>query len=71
MLSSEFQFSFKQNHFENLNTKINDAEVYVQKTADFGVGSVHSHDYIEIAFVQSGHGWHMLGNELSRCEPGR
>jgi len=31
---------------------------------------VHSHDYIEIAFVQSGCGWHMLDDELSRCEPG-
>jgi len=45
-------------------------EVIVEKARDFEMIDMHTHAFIEIAFVESGHGWHILGEEITRCGPG-
>jgi len=47
-----------------------DAEIAVTKTLNFEAGELHSHDFIEICFVQAGKGWHMLGGRAAHCGPG-
>lgn len=42
-------------------------EVIVQKHTDFEFVKMHSHEFIEIAFVQSGHGIHVLEDQTSQC----
>jgi len=45
-------------------------EVIVQKVTQAENTVRHSHDFIEIAFVRSGCGWHIQGEERTPCEPG-
>lgn len=46
------------------------AEVIVEKHTDFDMTDMHTHDFIEIAFVLSGHGWHVMSEDIMRCGPG-
>lgn len=45
-------------------------EVIVQVHPGFDAVEMHTHEFIEIAFVAAGRGWHVLGEELMRCETG-
>lgn len=56
-------------HFNKLSGNYH-TEVIVMKTSESKIEEMHSHDFIEIAFIQSGNGWHVLGNETRRCYPG-
>lgn len=54
----------------NTLSPISGSEVIVQKATVFDLSDMHTHDFIEIAFVQSGCGWHVLGEAITRCESG-
>lgn len=56
-------------NFDSL-TSVPGSEVIVEKAEDFDVIDMHTHEFIEIAYVQSGHGWHVLGENITRCVPG-
>ncbi len=56
-------------NFDSL-TSVPGSEVIVEKAEDFDVIDMHTHEFIEIAYVQSGHGWHVLGETVTRCAPG-
>ena len=45
-------------------------EVIVQVHPEFDAVEMHTHEFIEIAFVASGVGWHVLGEQITRCEAG-
>lgn len=45
-------------------------QVIINRVPDFDSVDMHTHEFIEIAFVESGTGWHILGEEVRRCRPG-
>lgn len=45
-------------------------QVVVTRSNHLDFIDMHSHEFIEIAYVRSGSGWHMLGDELTRCGAG-
>ena len=64
MIPSKYSLSFE------LGDHIPNTEVIVERTADFDAIEMHTHEFIEIAYVHSGDGWHVLGDEVRRCGPG-
>ncbi len=42
----------------------------VQFHPAFDQTEMHTHDFLEIAYVAGGHGWHVLGEQISRCQGG-
>ena len=54
----------------NLEGSAPNTGVYVRKVTGFDVIDMHTHEFIEIAFVAGGNGWHVLGDNVSRCAPG-
>ena len=45
-------------------------DVLVNRFPDYMECCYHDHDFLEIAYVQAGHGWHVLGKEIMLCGPG-
>lgn len=45
-------------------------EVVINKYSDFDFGQMHTHAFIEICFISSGNGWHLLNDQICRCRPG-
>lgn len=45
-------------------------EVVVNRYSDFDFGQMHTHAFIEICFISSGSGWHLLNDQVCRCRPG-
>ena len=45
-------------------------DVLVNRFSDYLECCYHEHDFLEIAYVQAGHGWHVLGKEIMLCGPG-
>lgn len=64
MIPSKFNLSF------DAESSLPNTEVVVKKVTDFDVIDMHTHEFIEIAYVYAGHGWHVLGDEPQRCGPG-
>lgn len=64
MIPSKFNLSFDSE------ASLPNTEVVVKKVTDFDVIDMHTHEFIEIAYVHAGHGWHVLGDEPRRCGPG-
>lgn len=50
--------------------KLQNTEVIVSRVTDFDVIDMHTHEFIEIAYVHAGSGWHVLGDDIRRCGPG-
>lgn len=64
MIPSKFNLSFDSE------ASLPNTEVVVKKVTDFDMVDMHTHEFIEIAYVQAGSGWHVLGDETRRCGPG-
>lgn len=63
MISSSEKLKFSDYSLPN-------TQVTVMRVGDYEIGDMHTHEFIEIAFVFSGTGWHILGDRVSRCGPG-
>jgi len=64
VIPSKYNLSFdRENHVPN-------TEVIVNRVTEFDSIDMHTHEFIEIAFVQAGDGWHVLGDDIRRCGPG-
>ena len=64
MIPSKYSISFDgERHLPN-------TEVIVNMTTNFDNIEMHTHEFIEIAFVERGSGWHVLGDDVRRCGPG-
>ena len=45
-------------------------DLIVNRFPDYMESDYHDHEFIEIAYVQAGHGWHVLDKEIMLCGPG-
>lgn len=50
--------------------KIKGIDVEVNRFERYDGGDIHTHDFIEAAFLSAGSGWHLLNGSLTRCKPG-
>ena len=49
---------------------VRDAQVIVNYFKDLDEVELHRHDFIEVAFVEAGHGWHVLNGIPMLARPG-
>ena len=51
-------------------SKVSNVNVVINRYEDFQASDLHTHAFIEIAFIQRGHGWHILDQRIMRCKAG-
>ena len=69
-MGDDFVLSHNSNLILSEQDMLPDTEVAVTRSLKFEAGELHAHDFIEICFVQSGRGWHMLDGRAAHCGPG-
>lgn len=50
-------------------SKVSNCEVTLNTWPEFDYNGMHAHDFIEIAYISAGDGWHGMGEKAVQMQP--